>query len=401
MKGEDLPPHTRWIGNPAALAVTTAPAGLPRAPAALPLESAPVTAALAVRPRAVVEWNGQGWSFPDVEHYTEPAEGAVTRLRVDRPGTLRLTGSGDNLRIELIPDDHSNPTPIGLPLPRQLLALTDPHQTVHETESRGRSRPYAAGLLLLAMLGAGATLLDATHVLPTSAWIPDTTCLLGGTGCTSNPTAQSTTRKTQPASPQAAAARPSAPGDTTSDDAGSSNTESDGAPENTSPDHRPPDNARPGQLELPRSIGVPTVRKPAPQPAQKSPLSDLRKPAPDHHPLPAATHGATSPSTGDGTITGPPEVSGGTSTGATNAGRAAGTAPEAPGPAAGQTPATRTNPDGSITNPDGSITNSDGSITNPDGSITNPDGTVTKPDGTITKKRKSKKSKSPSSPSRG
>jgi carbonic anhydrase/acetyltransferase-like protein (isoleucine patch superfamily) len=175
MKGEDLPPHTRWIGNPAALAITTASAH-PPAPAALPADSAHVAAALAARPRAVVEWDGQGWSFPEADHYTEPVEGPVTRLRIDRPGMLRLTGSGDNLRIELIPDstDNTNAIPIRLPLPSELRALYDPDQAPSSSGGRRLTRPYAAGLLLIVMLASGGALLNVTHILPISGLVPKT-----------------------------------------------------------------------------------------------------------------------------------------------------------------------------------------------------------------------------------
>jgi hypothetical protein len=167
-----------------------------------------------------VEWNGHGWSFPDLEHFADPVQGPVTRLHIDRPGTLRLIGSGDNLRIELIPDtrDHPNTATTGLPLPSELLALPDPHRTQRSAAGRGLTRPYAAGLVLIAMIAAAGVLLNVTHIVPISALLPNTTCESDTTGCNTN---------TAPAKTQAMAP------DTTPDEA------PDTAPDEASPPRNP------------------------------------------------------------------------------------------------------------------------------------------------------------------
>jgi non-ribosomal peptide synthetase-like protein len=355
MKGEDLPPQTRWIGNPAALAISTATA-YPPAPAALPADSAPVTAALAARPRAVVEWDGQGWSFPDLEHYTEPVEGPVTRLRVDRPGMLRLTGSGDNLRIELIPDDrdNTNPTPIGLPLPAQVLALAGTDATPSATGARRVPRPYAAGLLLITTIGAAAALLDVTHILPTSALSPNTShCNYGTTACTTTAVPQTVPSKAQNTAP----AKP-APDDT--------------APDDTAPDETGPDPAAPQAIAPSRQNEAPVVRKPAPELTHNL-VPAVRKSAPDRHPAPAAAP------------TGPART--GTAGSTTN-----------PNDTTTRPNDTTTKPNDTATKPNDTTTNPEGTATNPDGTTTNPDGTTSYPEGTTSKKKKSKKSKSSSSP---
>jgi hypothetical protein len=381
MKGEDLPPQTRWIGNPAALAISTSTA-YPPAPAALPADSAPVTAALAARPRAVVEWNGQGWSFPEVDHYTEPVDGSVTRVRIDRPGMLRLTGSGDNLRIELIPDDRDDPTPIGLPLHSDLVALTGTSRSSTALYTRRISRPYAAGLLLIVMVGATAALLDVTHVLPTSVWIPNLACEAGAGTC-----ATVAAPRPLPTVPQHAAS----PGQQTADDA----TGDDSAPDDHAPDdHAPPDNTT-------SRAATPAWQTPPSHPLApeltRRPVTAGRKPAsiPEPRPLPAVLPTPNGPAL---TPRSPLSPSGTPSSNsltkpdiATN--HAITTNPNTaakPDGTAHRNPATSP-PDGSITNPDGTITNPDGSITNPDGTITNPDGSITKPDGTTTKKKKKKK----------
>src|SRR5581483_5220339 len=168
MKGEELPEQTRWIGNPAALAISTSTA-YPPARAALPADSAPVRAALAGQPRAVVEWSGKGWSFPEPDHFTDQVEGLVTRLRIDRPGTLRLIGSGEGFRIELIPDkpDHTQASATGLPLPSELLAQSEHPRHRRSYPARGGlSRPYAAALMLIATATSAGLVLDLTHMLP-------------------------------------------------------------------------------------------------------------------------------------------------------------------------------------------------------------------------------------------
>jgi non-ribosomal peptide synthetase-like protein len=361
MKGEDLPPQTRWIGNPAALAISTSTA-YPPAPAALPADSAPVAAALATRPRAVVEWNGQDWSFPEVDHYTEPVDGPVTRVRIDRPGTLRLTGSGDNLRIELIPDDPDNAAliPIGLPPPREVLTYADGKPS--DIRPRALTRPYAAGVLFIAaMLGGGAALVDVTHILPTSNMVPNSNCEAGTAGC-----ATTAVPHTEPSKTQRAVPSQTKPDDTAPDDGKPDDT----TPGNTTAGETPPRIAMP-----PRQNEAPGIHPPSPEFAHR-PVPVVRKPppAPARRPVPGLV----------------PAPAGRTPSGT------AGTSPpySAQSPAGRTHPNSTTNPNSTTTSPNSATTEPDGSIINSDGSITNPNGTITKPDGTTSTKKKKKKSSS-------
>lgn len=292
MKGEELPERTRWIGNPAALAITTSTA-YPPAPAALPADSAPVRAALASRPRAVVEWSGQGWSFPELEHFTEQAEGPVTRLRIDRPGTLRLIGSGEGLRIELIPDnpDHTKTAVVGLPLPSELLAQsTHPRHRRSYPVRRGLSRPYAAALMLIAAGASGGLLLDVTHVLPPSTLIMNTTCDPATPGCTTSTTPSAAAPLQTPDTPRQT--RPGTSPDPESDTSADSDTEASQPRPNRVPSRGPDTAANPKADTAPPAHDLspfahqltpgihrpPAAPKPMTPPAPRPPLPKIATP---------------------------------------------------------------------------------------------------------------------------
>jgi non-ribosomal peptide synthetase-like protein len=193
MKGEEIPPHARWIGNPSG--ADTGGSGTGRSDTGGSDTGGSDTGGSETagsRPRTVVEWTGRGWTFPEVslgdQVLGDPVlDGQVTRLRIERPGTLRLAAHGDGLRIELVPDPGGettfDPSHPGKPM---TVVRTD----VDEARTRRAAAPYVAGLVLIGMIIAAAVI-GMTNVVPTKpagSDAPSATCTAATPDCALAPT---------------------------------------------------------------------------------------------------------------------------------------------------------------------------------------------------------------------